>query len=101
MNKKILFLLLCILVLFPSTSHSVYFSEHDADILYWHEEKDGKHYYYYHVINLSTESTIVAVYVGYDWEHGIPLLTRTRAETAHIPLNFLSPPEWTGKVHDT
>ncbi|WP_339132715.1 MAG: hypothetical protein WGN25_10895 [Candidatus Electrothrix sp. GW3-4] len=101
MLKRLLILLVCVIVFFPVASHSAYFSEHDADILYWHEETNGKHYYYYHVTNLSSESTIVAVYIGYDWEHGIPLLNRTRAETAHVPLKFFSPPGWTGKVQYT
>lgn len=101
MIRKVLFLVICISLFIPVISHAVYFSEHDADVLYWYEEKNGKHYYYYHVANNSIDSTIVAVYIGYDWEHGIPTLGRVRGETAHIPIKFFSPSGWTGKVQYT
>ncbi len=91
----ILATLLCVI----STTHSfAYYSEHDASVLYWHEVKEGKHYYYYHVVNHSETSAIVAVRVGYDRVHGTPELYAPRLDTTHIPLEFISPSGWAGRI---
>ena len=72
--------------------------QHDVDVLYWHEAKNGKHSYFYHVLNKSRTSEIVSFMVGYDWRVGEPKLYAPRADTRHIPLEFHSPTGWSGKV---
>lgn len=99
MKSYLLFVLL-VFSLFMMGTSCAYQSSHDVEILYWHELKDGKHYYYYNVVNNSSEVSVVDVQVGYkfDYDNGEPQLYAPRADTTHIPLEFIGPKGWTGQV---
>lgn len=102
MNKTIKYLLIfCGFFSIMQTANAVLFSEHDADVLYWHEEKNGQHYYYYHVFNKSNTSSIVGFKIGYNWEFGLPQLTRAGGDASFIPSKFFSPPGWSGEIEYT
>jgi hypothetical protein len=96
--KNAIIIVVILLCVISGTQSFAYYSEHDASVLYWHEIKEGKHYYYYHVINNSTTSVIVSVRVGYNRLNGTPELYAPRLDTTHIPLEFISPSGWSGRI---
>lgn len=100
MKKNIKYLICLVVPLLLINTACAYESAHDVEVLYWHEEKGGKHYYYYNIVNNSNEVDVVNVQVGYkyDYEGGEPQLFAPRADTSHIPLEFISPNGWVGEV---
>lgn len=100
MKNKIKFAALLISSLLLVNTSCAYESAHDVEILYWSEGKNGQYYYYYNVVNNSTEVDVVNVEIGYeyDFEDGVPKLQRARGDTTHVPLEFIKPNGWIGKV---
>ena len=100
MKNQIKFTVLLIASLLLANTSCAYESAHDVEILYWSEVKNGQYHYYYNVVNNSTEVDIVNVEIGYeyDFEDGAPKLQRARGDKTHIPLEFIKPNGWTGKV---
>jgi len=90
--------LITLLLVFTSVSPVNALTIHDVDILYWYEEIDGKHHYYYHVFNLSDTASIVGLTVGYDYDTGLAQLSRVRNDTNHIPSRKFSPSGWSGEI---
>lgn len=90
--------IIALLLIFTGSNATHALTIHDVDILYWYEEIDGKHHYYYHVFNLSDTALIVGLTVGYDYDTGLPLLTRERGDLTHKPSRVFSPPSWAGKI---
>ncbi len=100
MKNQIKFTVLLIASLFLANTSCAYESAHDVEVLYWSEVKNGQYHYYYNVVNNSTEVDVVNVEVGYkyDYEDGEPQLFAPRADTTHVPLEFIAPNGWEGKV---
>jgi len=90
--------LIALLLVFTSANPVHALTIHDVDILYWYEEIDGKHYYYYHVFNLSDTASIVGLTVGYNYATGLAQLNRVRNDRNHIPSRKFSPPGWKGDI---
>ena len=94
------YLLTIFIYLFAVGCSNAFPSKHDAEVLYWHEFKDGQHYYYYNVVNNSSSSNIVHISVGYKYDdnYGEPQLFAPAKDRTHIPLEFISPEGWNGKI---
>lgn len=94
------YLLTMFVYLFAVGCSNAFPSKHDAEVLYWHEVKDGQHYYYYNVVNNSSTSNIVHISVGYKYDdnYGEPQLFAPAKDRTHIPLEFISPEGWNGKI---
>lgn len=65
-----------------------------AQVRVWQETLPDKTIYRYSVVNLEPGSLITSVWVGYDYWHGIPLLSPRLPAGARI----CSPRGWAGKV---
>ena len=100
MVRKTKYAFLFFISIFFINTSCAYESAHDVEILYWYEFKNDQHHYYYNVVNNSNEVEIVNVEIGYeyDFEDGAPRVQRTRGDTSHIPIEFISPNGWEAKV---
>ena len=88
---------LCCLGLVPGVQGSVCLAsghEHPAQVHVWQENLPDKVVYHYRVSNLADRVSIPTVVVGYDYYHGVPVLTSR-------PARIRSPQGWTGQIIST